>query len=110
MPLGVTILDCSVVVLSFYDDSEYVQEARRLGAVDYVLKTQLDDEKIVEMLQCVTHSIREGKRAPEISPRDKLQKIGKNLRMCFFFECRDDHKIYEIPVDNLPEEPRECTV
>ena len=52
-------LRCAVVVLTFYDDFAYVQEALRLGAVDYVLKTQLDDEKVLEMLDRVARRVRE---------------------------------------------------
>ena len=47
-------MECTVVVLTFYDDFEYVREAMRLGAVDYLLKTQLDDQKILDMLGRVT--------------------------------------------------------
>ncbi len=61
---------CAVVVLTFYDDFEYVQEALRLGAVDYVLKTQLDDERIVQMLERVTQRIREATARQAAEPWD----------------------------------------
>ena len=38
------------VVLSFYDDFEYVRDAMKYGAVDYVLKHQLSEENILNIL------------------------------------------------------------
>ncbi|MDF2921461.1 MAG: hypothetical protein K0R57_375 [Paenibacillaceae bacterium] len=39
-----------IVVLTCHSDFDYIQEALRLGAIDYVLKTQLEKESIEDVL------------------------------------------------------------
>ena len=38
------------IVLSAYDDYEYVREALRIGAVDYFLKMQMEPDSLLELL------------------------------------------------------------
>lgn len=42
-----------IVVLTFHQDFEYVQEALRLGAIDYIAKVQLEKERFDQVLQRV---------------------------------------------------------
>ncbi|PWW03315.1 two-component system response regulator YesN [Paenibacillus cellulosilyticus] len=42
--------DMQIVVLSLHQDFEYIQEALRLGAIDYIAKTQLEQEQFEEVL------------------------------------------------------------
>lgn len=42
--------DIYVVVLSFHQDFELVQDALRLGAIDYIAKVQLEKEKMEDVL------------------------------------------------------------
>ncbi|QGH36079.1 response regulator [Gracilibacillus salitolerans] len=46
--------DISVVVLTCYEEFNFVQEALRLGAIDYILKTQLENDKVDEILALIT--------------------------------------------------------
>lgn len=39
-----------IAVLTLHQDFEYVQEALRLGAIDYLVKTQLEEERIEDVL------------------------------------------------------------
>jgi two-component system response regulator YesN len=48
-----------LVVLTFHQDFEYVQEALRLGAIDYIVKTQLDKESMEDVLSRIVGRIRE---------------------------------------------------
>ncbi len=43
-------LQVKVVVLSFYDDFAYVRDAMKYGAVDYILKHQLTEESLLQVL------------------------------------------------------------
>lgn len=43
-------LDCAVVVLSIYNDYESIREAFRLGAVDYILKHEIEEETVIKVL------------------------------------------------------------
>ncbi|MCQ6562648.1 response regulator transcription factor [Paenibacillus mendelii] len=61
-----------LVVLTFHQDFEYIQEALRLGAIDYIVKTQLEKEKMEDVLSRIMGRITEenGKhpRASRILP------------------------------------------
>ncbi|MGN8646233.1 response regulator transcription factor [Gracilibacillus sp. HCP3S3_G5_1] len=57
--------DISVVVLTCYEEFNYVQEALRFGAIDYILKTQLENDKVDEVLASIT------KRLHSIQPKER---------------------------------------
>ncbi|KRF43659.1 response regulator [Paenibacillus sp. Soil787] len=46
-----------MVVLTCHQDFTYIQEALRLGAIDYIIKTQLDQEMIEHALERITSRI-----------------------------------------------------
>ncbi|MEQ4481627.1 response regulator [Cohnella silvisoli] len=48
-----------LVVLTFHQDFEYIQESLRLGAIDYIVKTQLDKESMEDILQRIMGRITE---------------------------------------------------
>jgi two-component system response regulator YesN len=52
-----------IVVLTIHQDFEYVQEALRLGAIDYIAKVQLEKERFEEVLGRISNRIREQKEA-----------------------------------------------
>ncbi len=47
--------DTKIIVLSCHDDYAYVHEAFRLGAADYVLKDQVEEEELVSILDAVAY-------------------------------------------------------
>jgi two-component system response regulator YesN len=49
--------DIKFIVLSSYDDFEYVKEAMKLGAEDYILKLQMEPEGLLKVLQNVCNKI-----------------------------------------------------
>jgi two-component system response regulator YesN len=54
------------VVLTFHQDFEYIQEALRLGAIDYIAKVQLEKERFEEVLGRIHKRIlEEQKHAPQ---------------------------------------------
>lgn len=54
-------IDCKVVVLSSFDDLEYVKEAMKLGAVDYLHKPRMGSQDILGILKNVKDLIENGK-------------------------------------------------
>ena len=46
-----------IVVLTFHQDFEYVQEALRLGAIDYIAKIELENENMHEILRRISGRI-----------------------------------------------------
>jgi two-component system response regulator YesN len=50
------------VVLTCHQDFNYIQDALRLGAIDYIVKTQLELEPVEEVLKRIAARIEDGKR------------------------------------------------
>lgn len=46
-----------MVVLSCHEDFKYIQDALRLGAIDYIVKTELEEESMQEALQRIADRI-----------------------------------------------------
>lgn len=51
--------DICMVVLTFHQDFELIQEALRLGALDYITKVELEDEQMNEVLLCIVNKMKE---------------------------------------------------
>lgn len=78
--------DTYLIVLSCYDDFQYVKEAMRLGANEYVLKNSLDEQSLYELLKNAEIQI-EGLRviSNEQERTEKLIKIGSHSLKYHFF-------------------------
>jgi len=51
------------VVLTFHQDFELIQEALRIGAIDYIAKTQIEDARMEEVLERISERIRRSQEA-----------------------------------------------
>ncbi|MFD0714544.1 response regulator [Paenibacillus sp. GCM10027626] len=58
--------DTWIVVLTCHQDFDFVQEALRLGAIDYIVKTQFEQDKVDEIFARITERV-----AYEISVRGR---------------------------------------
>jgi two-component system response regulator YesN len=56
--------DMAIAVLTLHQDFEYIQEALRLGAVDYIAKVQLEKERFEEVLGRIHELILNQRRKP----------------------------------------------
>jgi two-component system response regulator YesN len=54
--------DLPVVVLTCHDNFKYIQEAMRLGVLDYIVKTEIEDEVVDETLTRIAGKLKERKR------------------------------------------------
>ena len=50
-------LGCEIVMLTCYEDFDYVREAMRYGAADYLLKHTFEDEDLKELLKRIEKRI-----------------------------------------------------
>jgi len=75
-------IDTNIIILSCYNDFEYVKEALKLGAKDYILKLSFKPDDLNELLLKITQNIYEShKNSDSNSDIDLLENIKyiKNL-------------------------------
>ncbi|MFB5763558.1 response regulator transcription factor [Paenibacillus medicaginis] len=60
--------DIAIAVLTLHQDFEYIQEALRLGAVDYIAKVQLEKERFEQVLGRIHELILNQRRRPSNEP------------------------------------------
>lgn len=72
--------DIFVVVLSLHQDFEYIQEAMRLGAIDYIAKVELDTDDMDQTLARIHDRILEEQRKDSLFNRPE-QTIENGLVM-----------------------------
>ena len=65
--------EVSVIVLSCHDDFEYVKEAMRLGADEYILKNTLDESSLLEVLEKAKPQIEAKKAKTTLEKHTKLE-------------------------------------
>ncbi|WP_219836216.1 response regulator [Paenibacillus sp. R14(2021)] len=56
-----------VVILTCHQDFEYIQEALRMGAVDYIVKTQLEEMDLDQALERIVKAVRTESPSPRQS-------------------------------------------
>lgn len=62
-----------MVILTFHAEFDFIQEALRIGAIDYMTKTELEDEKMHVVLERIVSQIRE-REAPAIQGRTRPEQ------------------------------------
>lgn len=78
--------DIYIMVLSCHDDFEYVKEAMRLGADEYILKNTLDEDTLFDFLEKARHQI-EGRleKSSRKEQTRKLIRMGSHTLKYHFF-------------------------
>ena len=67
-----------IIVLSCHDDFEYVKEAMKLGADEYVLKNSLNEDSLYEMLIRTAGQIQDKKeKFQENDEAKRLMEMGR---------------------------------
>ena len=77
------------IVLSGYDDYELVRSAMRLGAIDYLMKLNLDDAEVIRVLTEASRRVTEQKMDPASVSSD-----FKEIYLREFLRMRDDKEFY----------------
>lgn len=70
------------IVISNYDDFEYVKDALKLGASDYILKYEVEKERLLSLLDVIKNQIEEENRKrifDEISEAILIERFWANV-------------------------------
>jgi two-component system, response regulator YesN len=68
-----------VVMLTCHQDFDYIQESLRLGAIDYIVKTQLEDHDLDQILQRIVKRIEIKPIEAAIKPENWIQFSQQNM-------------------------------
>lgn len=83
-----------IVVLTLHQDFEYVQEALRLGAIDYIAKTQLEKEQFEDVLGRIASLMEQKDLLKGIPiPQDELEDVEAILALFALNPQSDEVKI-----------------
>lgn len=77
------------VVLTAYESFEYIQQALRLGVLDYISKLQMDEEDCVKLFQQAAGRIRQQRLLQPHGGRDNTEQMNRCCQMidelyCFY--------------------------
>lgn len=82
-----------IVVLTLHQDFEYIQEALRLGAIDYIAKVQLEKESFEEVMQRIHNRIlEEQKKTSQGEAENGSDAIARERR---FYDFQPDDRMQE---------------
>jgi two-component system, response regulator YesN len=95
-----------IVVLTLHQDFEYIQEALRLGAIDYIAKTQLEKEQFEDVLNRIATLMKQKDLVRESHSTDELEEL-KELYVLYSLNPFVDDLKFE---DRLTEKSQEADV
>jgi len=91
--------EVEIIVLSNYSDFQYVRQAMKAGAADYLLKVQIDFDSLLDVVNKVGEDILHRKRIQEFRIPDELEiersAFLKRLLFCTEVEDKDAEKSAE---------------
>ncbi|MFS0868629.1 helix-turn-helix domain-containing protein [Paenibacillus xylanilyticus] len=70
---------CKYVILSNFDEFHYVKEALKLGAADYLIKSEITETSLIELLTTIGQKLQSEQVSPVNTPSMSLD-YSKNLR------------------------------
>lgn len=91
--------EISFIVLSAYNDFEYVKEAMKEGAKDYILKIQMEPEDLIRILQNVASDMESEKKnkkdIEKLFDRGMIAVEEKSFRDIIFGKIRTEEEMKE---------------
>lgn len=95
-----------IVVLSLHQDFEYVQEALRLGAIDYIAKIQLEQEQFEEVLGRIVKLMeRKDGTKGSAKQQEKSPATSSELWVYFSLYSEDARSVTAVPANATEAEP-----
>jgi two-component system response regulator YesN len=89
-----------IVVLTLHQDFEYIQEALRIGAIDYIAKIQLEKERFEEVLERIANRIKEQhQNTTHVLHGDEGDPVSSDIRSDdLFYDYHPDHTIVSVSI------------
>ncbi len=84
----------NILVLTCYDEFSYARKALKFGADDYILKSEVEDEELVAVMQSIKKKIDEYNKKKHIQVKDLLN-INYVKRSIFVDMVKNDFKMDE---------------
>lgn len=81
--LNATHARVKAVILTCHQDFNYIQQALRLGAIDYIVKTQLEDQDLDALLDRIAAAVNQAEidtEAPEAAPEMTAPRVKQEMR------------------------------
>ncbi len=66
-----------VVILTCHQDFDYIQEALRLGAIDYIVKTQLENMDMNAAMERISRTVRESRRVEPVTSTRPIEAMRR---------------------------------
>lgn len=90
-----------IVVMSNYDEFDYVKDAMKYGAFDYCLKYKIDSEGLLDILNTMAQKIRESSQKNEVELLEKREKEYLNYlklirNVCLGFSSDEESKQHSL--------------
>lgn len=106
---------CQYIILSCMDEFKYVKEALKLGAADYLIKSQIKPQQLVEVLASVKEKIEKTARKenPELtaSYKQSVNYLKETLFKELFSGFRNEEDVIkQIPKLNIKVKPEDMIV
>lgn len=76
-----------MIMLSGYDDLDYVRQALKNGAVDYILKHELDEKVLVQALSRAEETGKSAQKGGDSITADNQMALRRNFMMNLFSGC-----------------------
>lgn len=79
--------EISMIMLSGYDDLDYVRQALKNGAIDYILKHELDEKVLVQVLSRAEETGKNSGKGEDSITADNQVALRRNFMMNLFSGC-----------------------
>lgn len=79
--------EISMIMLSGYDDLDYVRQALKNGAIDYILKHELDEKILVQVLSRAEETGKNSGKGEDSITADNQVALRRNFMMNLFSGC-----------------------
>lgn len=85
-----------VVVLTLYQDFDYIQEALRLGAIDYIAKVEFEKEQFADILERIAKRLQSRRAVPQADANSPAEPDRHGYAVVFLGRSSDAEWVEEM--------------